>query len=210
MSKTIGIFGGAFDPVHYGHTESILNLQKKINFKKIHIIPCSIPVLKDSLMAKPNERLKMLEMAFEKYPDLLIDDREITKGGISYTFETLKSIKKDYPEEKHFSFIMGLDAFLNFKNWKNWTEILEMCSIIILQRPKYNLPKNLFIEFKNSITEDVEEFLKSHGKILFTNISVIDISSSQLREDFKSNHFNKDKIDQSVISYIENNALYSK
>jgi nicotinate-nucleotide adenylyltransferase len=105
---------------------------------------------------------------------------------------------------------MGLDAFLNFKNWKNWTEILEMCSIIILQRPNYNLPENLYIEFKNSITKDVEEFLKSHGKILFTNISFIDISSSQLREDFKSKHFNKDKIDQSVISYIENNVLYSK
>jgi nicotinate-nucleotide adenylyltransferase len=210
MSKIIGIFGGAFDPVHIGHTESIANLKNELEFEKIHIVPCNIQALKGSSIASPNERLKMLEIAFKDQSNIYIDDREIIKGGTSYTYETIRNIKAEYPDKNHFSFIMGIDAFLDFKKWKNWLNILEMCSIIILQRPNYEITKELLSDFKDNITSDIDDVLSQSGKIIFTDISLLNISSSEIRDDLEVDSLNEAKIDKEVVNFIKKNLLYIK
>ena len=210
MSKTIGIFGGAFDPVHLGHTKSIANLQNVLEFEKIHIVPCNIPALKGSLIASPKERLKMLEIAFKDQSNIFIDDREIVKGGTSFTFETLRNIKADYKDKENFLFIMGSDAFLDFKQWKNWSDILSMCSIIILQRPKYEITKEILSDFKDNIALNIYDALSQHGKIFFTEISLFNISSSEIREDLKLKSLNETKINKEVINFIKKKSLYKK
>ena len=209
MSKIIGIFGGAFDPVHIGHTESIANLKNELEFEKIHIVPCNIPALKGSLIASPSERLKMLEIAFKDQSNIFIDDREIIKGGTSYTYETLRNIKAEYPDKNDFSFILGIDAFLDFKKWKNWLDILKMCSIIILQRPNYEITKEILSDFKDNITSDIDDLSQS-GKIIFTDISLLNISSSEIRDDLELDSLNEAKIDKEVINFIKKNFLYEK
>ena len=208
MSKIIGIFGGAFDPVHIGHTESIANLKNELEFEKIHIVPCNIPALKGSLIASPSERLKMLEIAFKDQSNIFIDDREIIKGGTSYTYETIRNIKAEYPDKNHFSFILGIDAFLDFKKWKNWLDILKMCSIIILQRPNYEITKEILSDFKDNITSDIDDLSQS-GKIIFTDISLLNISSSEIRDDLELDSLNEAKIDKKSLILLKKTS-YTK
>ena len=94
MSDTIGIFGGAFDPVHNGHVSSILELNEKIDFSELKIIPCNIPAKKEKTIASNDERLHMLNLVFDKYDNINIDSFELDKSGISYTVDTLEAITK--------------------------------------------------------------------------------------------------------------------
>ena len=142
MSDTIGIFGGAFDPVHKGHVSSIIELKDKLDFSELKIIPCNIPAQKEKTIASNSERLEMLKLAFDEFDNINIDSFELDKKGISYTVDTLEAITKKSKSGQHLTLIMGLDAFINLTSWKNYERILELSSILILRRPNYVLKKN--------------------------------------------------------------------
>ncbi len=143
MSKTIGIFGGAFDPVHVGHTRLISEIQKTINFEKIFIIPSGKPVFKDIHFVDGDKRIEMLDIAFKKNKGVCIDNREVLKEEVSYTFETLREFHEEYKTNQHFSFILGQDAFAGFKSWKNWEELLNLCSLNVIKRPNHSSLQNI-------------------------------------------------------------------
>ena len=159
MAKTIGIFGGAFDPVHVGHTSLISDIQKIIDFEKIFIIPSGKPVLKNIHFVDGDKRIEMLDIAFKKNKGVHIDNREVLKKEVSYTFETLREFHKEYKTNQHFSFILGQDAFANFKSWKNWEELLNLCSLIVIKRPNYFFPPEYINDFKKNITSKILNLL---------------------------------------------------
>ena len=96
MSKTIGIFGGAFDPVHIGHTKLVLDIQNIFDFEKIFLVPSGNPVFKDSHFIDSEKRIEMLNIAFKDMKDVHIDNRETLKEGISFTIETLREYHSEY------------------------------------------------------------------------------------------------------------------
>ena len=96
MSKTIGIFGGAFDPVHIGHSKLVSDIKKIFDFEKILIIPSGKPVFKSSHFADSMKRIEMLNVAFKNIQDVFIDNRETLKEKTSFTIETLREICKEY------------------------------------------------------------------------------------------------------------------
>ncbi len=208
MSKTIGIFGGSFDPVHTGHSKIILDIKKTFVFKKILIIPSGRPVIKESHFADSVSREKMLEIAFNKIKGTSIDKREILKKKVSYTYETLEELHKEYKDNQHFSFILGQDAFEDFKKWKNWKKILDLCSLIVAKRPNYSFSESYLNEFKNYITSSPTDFLEGHGKIFFTDNTLLDVSSSYIRKSVYKPEFKKSTMDLEVIDYIKKNLLY--
>ena len=208
MAKTIGIFGGAFDPVHVGHTSLISDIQKIIDFEKIFIIPSGKPVLKNIHFVDGDKRIEMLDIAFKKNKGVHIDNREVLKEEVSYTFETLREFHKEHKTNQHFSFILGQDAFANFKSWKNWEELLNLCSLIVIKRPNYFFSSEYINDFKKNITSSLSDFLTGHGNIFFAENLMLDISSSDIRENVYKSEFKEINLDNEVLDYIKLNSLY--
>jgi len=208
MSKTIGIFGGAFDPVHIGHTKLVLDIQNIFDFEKIFVVPSGNPVFKDSHFIDSEKRIEMLNIAFKDMKDVHIDNRETLKEGISFTIETLREYHSEYENKQHFSLILGNDAFASFKSWKNWGEILNLSSLIVISRPNFDFLEGYIDEFKKNIVSSNSDFLSGHGKINFVETSMLDISSSEIRETINNSNFNEDILDGDVYDYIKKNSLY--
>ena len=208
MSDTIGIFGGAFDPVHKGHVSSIIELKGKLDFSELKIIPCNIPAQKEKTIASNSERLEMLKLAFDEFDNINIDSFELDKKGISYTVDTLEAITKKSKSGQHLTLIMGLDAFINLTSWKNYERILELSSILILRRPNYVLKKNYLAQFEHELTDDLEIFLNSKGKIIFFTLTQLDISSTEIKKAIKNNKSCDDYLDKKVLEFINDKSIY--
>ena len=208
MSKTIGIFGGAFDPVHIGHTKLVLDIKNIFDFEKIFLVPSGNPVFKDSHFIDSEKRIEMLNIAFKDMKDVHIDNRETLKEGISFTIETLREYHSEYENKQHFSLILGNDAFASFKSWKNWGEILNLSSLIVISRPNCDFLEGYLDEFNKNIVSSSSDFLSGHGKINFVETSMLDISSSEIRKTINNSDFNEDTLDGDVYEYIKKNSLY--
>ena len=208
MSDTIGIFGGAFDPVHKGHVSSIIELKDKLDFSELKIIPCNIPAQKEKTVASNSERLKMLKLAFEEFDNINIDSYELDKKGISYTVDTLEAITKKSKADQHLTLIIGSDAFINLTSWKNYKRILELSSILILRRPNYVLKKNYLAQFERELTDDLEIFLNSKGKIIFFTLTQLEISSTEIKKAIKDNKSCEDYLDKKVLEFINEKSIY--
>ena len=106
----IGIFGGTFDPVHYGHIKPALSLKQALNLRQLRFIPNRVPPHRAEPWLSVEQRLLLLNTALKDYPDVIIDERELNRDGPSYMVDTLSSLKKDFPDEG-LCLIIGMDTF---------------------------------------------------------------------------------------------------
>lgn len=206
MIKRLGIFGGAFDPVHKGHTQSLKFISDLKVFDEIQVIPNYESPHNKDIQTDEKHRLKMLEIAFKEIKNIKLNDIELKNKTKSYTYETLKCLKEIYPE-KHLSLIIGLDSLYSFTTWKNWENILSLCSLLVLER-KFKDSLGLNKKLKSKISPDYDDFFSGHGKILILKNDLINISSTEVRLKIKNNENLTDMIDDQVLKYILNKSLY--
>jgi len=196
----IGIYGGSFDPIHLGHLKNAATLKTELQLDHLFLLPCCEPVHKDGLKYPSNDRLKMLNLALEKFSTLEIDSREILRGGGSYMIDTLHELKQIYRDEP-ICLIIGMDSFLKIKTWKDWQEFSKLVHLVILQRQGFNLIDSSLDSFHN--TKEVNELrLESNGLLYFSNCPKINISSSDIRDRIATNQNLDDLLPKSVINYL--------
>jgi len=196
----IGIYGGSFDPIHLGHLKTATTLKTELQLDHLFLLPCCEPVHKDELKYPSNDRLKMLNLALEKFSTLEIDSREILRGGGSYMIDTLHELKQIYRDEP-ICLITGMDSFLKIKTWKDWQEFSKLVHLVILQRQGFNLIDSSLDSFHN--TKDVNQLrLESNGLLYFSNCPKINISSSDIRGRIAANQNLDDLLPKSVINYL--------
>jgi len=208
MTEAIGILGGTFDPIHYGHLRPALDVASELGLDHVHLIPNSIPPHRAQPVATAQQRLEMLHLAVEHNSTFVIDDRELTREGSSYTVDTLLSLRKQFPN-KALYLLMGTDAFLHIQSWHRWDELLNLAHIVVMQRPG-ELP------VMNGATQQwFEQHLadKNSGSLLYGNIwpvtvSQLMISSTQIREIIRNQLSPQFLLPDAVISYINKAALY--
>ena len=215
--KLIGVLGGAFDPIHYGHIKLAKAWQDVATLSKVLFIPTGLAPHKN-IVLENKHRLKMLNLALNRYTNFITDDREIKKNQSdlkpSYTIETLQSLTIEKKEEEAFCFLMGSDAFLNLESWHLWNELFNYCHILIVERRdspilEDQLTSALKKEWGERLTQDVENLRGSnHGLIMAKQFEYIDISSSQIRDAIYSNKNLKGLLPQEVADYINLNKLY--
>ena len=206
MIKRLGIFGGAFDPVHKGHTKSLKFISELKIIDEFQVIPNYASPHKKDIQTSENHRLKMLEIALKEFENIKLNNIELNNKTKSYTYETLKCLREIYPE-KHLSLIIGLDSLYSFTTWKNWENILSLCSLLVLERQlNASLPINKKLESK--ISSDFDDFFSSHGKILILKNDLINISSTDVRLKIKNNENLTGLVDEEVQKYILNKSLY--
>ena len=206
MIKRLGIFGGAFDPVHKGHTQSLKYINDLKIIDEIQVIPNYASPHNKDIQTDEKHRLKMLEIAFKEIKNIKLNHIELKNKTKSYTYETLKYLKGIYPK-KHISLIIGLDSLFSFTTWKNWENILSLCSLLVLER-KLNDSLGLNKELESKISSNYDDYFSGHGKILILKNDLINISSTDVRHKIKNNENLTDMVDDQVLEYISKKSLY--
>ena len=190
MSK-VGIFGGTFDPIHLGHLITAQSVREIRNLEKIIFIPAFIsPHKSDVKTTSAEDRSNMIKLAIDGIPFFDYSDIEIKKGGVSYTIDTLKELKKIYDE---LEIIIGYDNIFTFHTWKEPDEIMKMAKIVVLKRKSSHPP-----EFE-------DEYYK---RAVFVQTRGIEISATDIRERVKNEMPINFLVPPAVMEYIYKHNLY--
>lgn len=215
--KLIGVLGGAFDPIHYGHIKLAKAWQDVATLSKVLFIPSGLAPHKN-IVLENKHRVEMLNLALNPYTNFFTDDREIKKNQNdlkpSYTIETLQSLIIEKKKDQAFCFLMGSDAFLNLESWHLWNELFNYCHILIVERRESpiivdQLTSALKKEWSERITQNIEDLRgSSYGLIMTKKFEYIDISSSQIRDAIYSNKNLTDLLPAAVADYINLHGLY--
>jgi nicotinate-nucleotide adenylyltransferase len=211
MAKPIGILGGTFDPVHYGHLRLALEVYQSLDMAEVRLIPVHTPTHRQQPVASGKQRLTMLQIAIKGVAGLVVDDREITRGDTSYTIDTLKSLRKEKVGTP-LCLIMGMDAFQLLNTWHEWTSIPDYAHIVLADRDDNgeNFEHGEIEDFySHRISKDESVLQKAAGKILKINLPVLEISASRIRALFSQNKDPRFLLPDSVIEYIKQESLYS-
>ncbi len=174
----IGFFGGSFDPVHFGHLKNAQQIKNELNLSKLFLMPCREPVHKSKLTFLTEQRLQMLQIAIQDFPELSLDTREINRKSESYSIDSLKEIALELPEEI-ICLIIGMDSFNQLSSWRDYQKFHQYCHLIVLARPGEINEQN-YAEF--TPTQNPKDLLrKGAGLVYFAKTELHDISSSDIR-----------------------------
>ena len=199
MSK-IGILGGTFNPIHNGHIQLAEYCKSELNLNRIIFIPTYTPPHKVSKeLANETHRLKMCDIACKNFADFEVSDVEIKRKGKSYTYQTLNSLKEQYPDDE-LCLIMGADMFLSLDKWKNPDSIFSCATMVTIPRDKsdYDDLRNYY-----------DSVLSVRGaKAVILLKPVLMVSSTYIRDNIKNFDIIKNLVDKDVYEYIMNNNLY--
>jgi len=136
-NKPIGILGGTFNPIHHGHLRLALELYERLDLAKVLLIPSAYPPHRAQPSVSSQCRLEMVQAAIKGVKGLSVDDRELRRQRPSYTVDTLKSLREDYPYHS-LCLILGMDAFLGLPSWHKWEQLITLAHFIVVTPPKYS------------------------------------------------------------------------
>ena len=206
--QRIGVLGGTFDPVHFGHLRFAIELRDAIAIEgwdsRVHLVPCHIPPHRDQPLATAQQRLEMLRLAIGERPGFQLDQREIQSGAPSFSVDTLQSLRDEFPDAQ-LILAVGMDVFEGFCRWHRWRDILELASLVVSTRPgaQPNAVNALMPQRQISLEE-----LRVPGQIATLEMTPIDISSSCIRQLIASGSSLDYLLPESVADYIYRNKLY--
>ena len=201
----MGIFGGTFDPIHVGHLLVAETASEELDLDEVRFLPAAVSPLKvhQTPRSTAKQRGQMVRLAIGGNPRFCIDEREIERGGTSYTIDTLRELRDEYPNTQ-LVFLMGADSLKSFHLWKEPRAICELAEVVVLMRGGHENPdKQLLAEHLPS-TMRRESHLEKH----VLNMPQIEISSSDLRERFAQGRSTRYQLHPAVEAYIEVEGLY--
>ena len=205
----IGVFGGTFDPVHYGHLRSALEVKEIFGLTEVRLIPSAQPPHREQPAASALMRLHMLELAIKNQPGLIIDTRELNRQGASYMVDTLKSLRQEFPNEPLLLFI-GSDAFNHLKTWRQWQHLFDAAHIVVMTRPGFEI-QNIDEFFKARLATETTELAHNlAGKLYFQQVTQLDISATAIRNMIAEQQNPGFLLPDTVIKYIVQHNLYQR
>jgi len=211
----IAILGGTFNPIHLGHLHLAKQLQAKIGFDTIRFMPAALPALKEAPIATAEQRAEMVKITIENQPHFILDSRELSRLGTSYTIDTLISLREELGNEVSLCWLMGSDAFAHLNAWHRWQELLNYAHLVVVKRPYSDDLSELNAEMKKLLraheTNSIEEIKQhAHGKILIQEVAALDISSTEIRKNIAHGVDVSPLVPQAVLEYIQLHQLYQQ
>lgn len=207
----IGILGGTFDPIHFGHIKPALALLRELPFTEIRLVPVRHPPHRPPPCANAAQRWHMLRTVVTGIPGLVADDRELRREGPSYTVDTLRDLRRELGEQVGLGLILGSDAYAELSSWHRWHELLDLCSMVVTQRPGYPVPEQGEVGelLKARRVNDPEAFAASpHGAILPWRVPHLDVSATAIRACIAAGEQPRYMLPGSVWAYICRTGLY--
>ena len=212
----IGIYGGTFDPLHYGHLRIAEELVESVGFSKLYFIPSGSPRLRQTPGASKYHRVAMLRAAIQDNAKFTLDEREIHRPGESRSVLTLRELRYEFAENAVLCFLMGMDVFVKLPDWYCWRELFKLCHIVIVDRPGCISPKN-----KNALPEELNREVMQRqatraselkktcsGRVLIVPTTMLDISATLIRDNIAKQKSIRYLLPDTVLEYIETNHLY--
>ncbi len=217
----IGILGGTFNPIHFGHLHLALDVRSLLGFDEILFIPAGNPPHKtDEELASPSDRFEMVRLAISPYGFFKISDIEIKRVEKSYTIDTIRELTKRSPEDTYY-FIIGLDAFMEIESWRNPRELLQSVRFVVVSRPEFQFSRlKQLLFFKECSPEILRKLdqqaqamadlqLDDFAPITLLHIDPKPISASEVRETLKKGgNIGNNILPEPVKSFIIRKKLY--
>jgi len=218
----IGLFGGTFDPIHFGHLRAALEVRQGFDLDEIFMIPAAAPPhKKTAAVTNASDRLKMLELAVSGQSGIKISDIELRRPGPSYTIDTIGYFKKTRSPDSKIYLILGLDAFLEIDTWKSYLNLLEQVAFIVISRPildcndfssRWNVLKQFLCDKISSDYKFSDSLLCfNHPKarpIHMFDVTSLDISGTRIREHVRKGLSIEFLVPPKVEKYIKTRGLY--
>lgn len=213
--KPIGIFGGTFDPIHFGHLRLAEELAESLALKQVVFIPTGWPPHRDQPQTAAEHRLAMARLAIAGNPQFSINAREIHRETPAYTIDTLLALREEYGTQQPICLLMGADAFLGLPSWRRWQELFDLTHIAVAYRPGF--PRERWQDSMSPLLRQTLETRLSDsqtlhhtpaGHIATLSITALDISATHIRDTLQAGRNPRYLLPDAVLDYIHAHQLY--
>ncbi len=220
MSKSefplVGIFGGTFDPIHYGHLRVAEEVIEAVGLHKMYFIPAGVPRLRYAPIASPQHRAEIVRIAIQGNSRFILDEREIYRDGVSYSVDSLRELKQELGKKVILCFVIGADAFIKLDEWNSWRELFNLCHFIIAARPGHVftsnhdvLPKELKEKCSQRWVSSVDSLRSATSGLIFVApTTMLDISATIIRARIAAGKSVRYLIPDAALSHIAASQLY--
>jgi len=213
--KRLGLFGGTFNPIHYGHLRTAEEVVEALRLTRLWFIPAALPPHKTGRQIPAFEtRLEMTRLAVGRHPRISVSDIEGRRPGRSYSIETLRQVRQEYGKEWELYFILGLDAILEITTWKDYRELFTLCHFVVLDRPGYDRGQ-LEVVLRREVHPQFQALPEAAGfqhpggaKVYFLATTLLDISATRIRGLVGQGRSSRYLLPERVRRYIIRNKLY--
>lgn len=210
-ASPVGVFGGTFDPVHFGHLRLAEELGEQLSMAQVRLIPARVPPHRADPSVSAQDRLSMVRLAAAGNARFVVDDREIRREGPSFTVDTLTALRTELGPDRPLYLMLGADAFVALMTWSRWQQVFDLAHVVVATRPGYPLALQELPEPLGTITR--ERFSKvpggsAAGDVLTRDIAALDISASAIRHALTQGRSVRYLIPDSVLDYIREHRLY--
>ncbi len=211
----VGIFGGTFDPIHFGHLRLAEELLEQVAMDHIRFMPSGTPPHRSQPRTPAGHRSAMVQAAIAGHPGFMLDAREVNKATPCYTVESLNALRQQLGDSRPLCLILGSDAFLHLTSWHQWQQLLQLTHIIVGCRPGY-----LLAEHMEQAPDTLKQLFNRHrcqteqlsqqpaGFICEMTIPQLEISSTLIRGRCNAQRSIRYLLPEAVINYIEQHKLY--
>ncbi|WP_439107593.1 nicotinate-nucleotide adenylyltransferase [Congregibacter sp.] len=211
-SGAVAVFGGTFNPIHFGHLRSAVELLEALPLAQLRFMPASEPPHRESPDVAAEDRAAMVELAIAGESRFVCDRRELNRVGPSYSVDSLQEIRSELGEQRGVCLVMGCDALLGLPKWHRWEELLNLAHLVIMARPGWVLP----------VDGTLGELLRDHagrgedlegepaGRVVTQTLRPQDISATNIRALLQSGFSARYLLPESVLAYIAERSLYAK
>ena len=209
--RPIGIFGGTFDPIHYGHLRTAFELWQSLRLTEVRFMPTGSPPHRHVPHASADQRLAMVRAAVADEKSFVVDDREVRRTGMSYSIDTFTELRAQFPQ-RSLCLILGMDAFLGLPDWHRWRELFDLTHLVVAHRPGWKAPTmgplgEVMVDRGTGSIRDLHD--QRAGRIYIHAGTQLEISSTDLRQVFTSGQDPRYLVPEEVRKIIRETGCYA-
>jgi len=213
-SAPIGVMGGTFDPVHFGHLRLAQEAAEILGLERVRWVPTGRPWHRTQPRSAARHRLEMVRLAIRRNRLFEVDDAEIREGSPGYTVETLERLRKKFGPRRPLVLLLGTDAFRGLTTWERWRNLFDLAHVFVAQRPGHSLtpggmPAALASEWRRRAGTPAALRQRPAGAVVTYGTTALDISASAIRAHFAQSRSPRYLLPSVVLDYIRKHGLYS-
>jgi len=213
----VGILGGTFDPIHFGHLRLAQELGEALRLAEVRFIPSGTPPHRAVPQAAAAHRLAMVRLAIAGNSLFTLDEREIARPGPGYTLDTLIELRREFGAMRPLCLLLGADAFLDLVTWHRWHELFDAAHLVVAHRPGFpiqtwsqRMPQPLAREYEaRHMEQPLAVHLSPAGGIVAQPLAAVDIAATRIRNILRAGASPRYLLPDSVLDYIHSNSLYA-
>jgi nicotinate-nucleotide adenylyltransferase len=212
MSEPIGLFGGTFDPIHYGHLRTAFELWQALRLAQVRFLPTGDPPHRGPTQASAELRLQMVRAAVAGQSAFVVDDREMRRSGVSYSVDTLLDLRREFAD-RSLCMLLGMDAFLGMPNWHRWREIFDLAHVVVAHRPGWKAPitgplGEVMVDRGTGSVRDLHQSMA--GRVYVLAVTQLEIASTDLRQLISANRDLRYLVPDAVRDLIFTTGCYAQ